>query len=115
MNGTWRPAEEVAGALNKSVGAGVYSVSCASAGNCSAGGIYTVPAGKSLPGLEAFVVNEVNGTWGAAQEVPGTAKLNTGAGGATNVVSCASAGHCSAGGTYSDKSIASQPFVVNET
>ena len=49
-------------------------MSCASAGNCSAGGYYTDGAGHE----QAFVVSEVNGTWGTAIEVPGTAALNAG-------------------------------------
>src|SRR5258708_12280571 len=41
--GTWRTAIEVpgSGALNKGGNAEVFSVSCASAGNCAAGGLYT--------------------------------------------------------------------------
>ena len=49
-------------------------MSCASAGNCSAGGYYTDSSGH----LQAFVVSEVNGTWGTPMEVPGTAALNQG-------------------------------------
>ena len=70
-------------------------MSCASAGNCSAGGFYTSANG----GQKAFVVSETNGTWGAAEEVPGTGAVNQG-NGQTTSVSCASAGNCSAGGFY---------------
>ena len=55
MNGKWGTAEEVAAALNTGKGAAVNSVSCASAGNCSAGGFYS--AGKDH-NAEAFVVSE---------------------------------------------------------
>jgi hypothetical protein len=48
------------------------SVSCASAGNCGAGGFYRDAAGID----QAWVVSEKNGTWGKAEEVPGTAALN---------------------------------------
>jgi hypothetical protein len=48
---------------------------------------------------EAFVVSEVHGTWRKAEEVPGTAALNKD-GVAIASVSCASAGHRSAGGSY---------------
>ena len=50
------------------------SVSCATAGNCAAGGFYTDGSDK----LQAFVVDETNGSWGNAIEVPGTATLNSG-------------------------------------
>ena len=64
---------------------------------------------------QAFVVNETNGTWRTAEEVPGTAALNHGGNAATTSVSCASAGNCSAGGYYTDSSGHLQAFVVNET
>ncbi|HET7246179.1 MAG TPA: hypothetical protein VFJ07_15210 [Streptosporangiaceae bacterium] len=65
--------------------------------------------------LEAFVVNETNGTWRTAQEVPGTAALNKGGVARVWSVSCASAGHCSAGGIYTDSAGHQQAFVVTET
>ena len=55
-------------------GAEITSVSCASAGNCSAGGSYTDSSGH----IQAFVVSQTNGTWRTAIEVPGTAALNQG-------------------------------------
>ena len=109
--GTWGTAKQVPGtaALNQGAVAALTSVSCTSAGNCSAGGFYT------NHGLQAFVVNETNGTWGMAEEVPGTAALNQGIFAQLSSVSCASAGNCSAGGTYENSSDESQAFVVNET
>jgi len=98
VNGIWRTATEVPGtaALNQRGNAGVTSVSCASAGNCSAGGCYHDRGG----GQQVFVVSQVNGTWRTAREVPGTAALNTGGSAYVYAVSCASAGNCSAGGSY---------------
>jgi hypothetical protein len=61
-----------------------------------------------------FVVGETGGTWGTAQEVPGTAALNTGGVAVLSSVSCASAGNCAAGGSYSSSGN-TQAFVVNET
>jgi hypothetical protein len=48
--------------------------------------------------------------------VPGTSNfaLNKGANAAINTVSCASAGHCGAGGYYTDVSIARQALVVSQ-
>ena len=53
---------------------------------------------------QVFVVSEVNGTWGKAIEVPGTAALNQGGNANIDSVSCGSAGNCSAGGIYRDHS-----------
>src|SRR5215471_17155141 len=116
QNGTWRKAIEVpgSGALNKGGAADVESVSCASAGNCAAGGFYTE---LGNPGhFQAFVVSEINGTWGKAIEVPGSGALNAGGGAGVSSVSCASAGNCAAGGFYTDTDGFGhqQAFVVSE-
>src|SRR5690348_2853711 len=110
VNGTWHTAIEVPGtaALNQGGNAGIFSVSCASAGNCSAGGSYSGSSGQ-----EAFVVSQVNGTWHTAIEVPGTAALNQGGNAGIFSVSCASAGNCSAGGSYSGSS-GQEAFVVSQ-
>jgi hypothetical protein len=112
-HGAWGTAEEVPGtaALNQGGSAGVHSVSCASAGNCSAGGYYTDSSG----GLQAFVVSETGGTWRKAEEVPGTSTLNQSGDATLASVSCVSVGNCSAGGYYTDSSGNGQVFVVNET
>jgi hypothetical protein len=104
--GKWGNAIEVPGtaALDTAGGAGTSSVSCASAGNCSAGGWYnTIQQGETSE--EAFVVSEAGGKWGNAIEVPGTAPLDLNYSPATESVSCASAGNCSAAGSS---------FVVDE-
>jgi len=96
---SWGDATEVPGsaALNTGLNARTASVSCGSAGNCAAGGDYTDSSGDS----QAFVADEVDGTWGDAIEVPGSAGLNTGGNASVGSVSCASAGNCTAGGLYS--------------
>jgi hypothetical protein len=76
----------------------VTSVSCGAAGNCAAVGFYDTPA-RRTPG---FVISENNGTWGTAKEPPGLAALNKGGLAPINAVSCATAGNCSAGGSYAD-------------
>ena len=111
--GTWGTAREVPGtaALNAGGQAQVGSVSCASAGNCTAAGSYTDSSGHT----QAFVVSQVRGTWGTADEVPGTATLNTGGNpGIGPAVSCASPGNCSAGGIYTDSSGHSHAFVASQ-
>ena len=110
--GAWGTAREVTGlaALNQGGFANITSVSCASAGNCTAGGSYTDSSG----GGQAFVVSETNGTWGTAKEVPGLAALNQGGSALITSVSCARAGTCAAGGSYTDSSGGQQAFVVTQ-
>jgi D-alanine-D-alanine ligase-like ATP-grasp enzyme len=112
VHGGWGTAEEVPGtaALNVDGSAEVSSVSCASAGNCSAGGIYTDSTFHS----RAFVVSQVGGRWGKAEEIPGLAALDTGFFAEVSSVSCASPGNCSAGGAYSDSSAGQHAFVVSQ-
>jgi hypothetical protein len=111
-NGTWGNAEEVPGtaALNKGQQAAIASVSCTSAGHCTAGGWYDTKTAR-LP----FVVNEKNGTWGKAKQVPGIAALNVGKAASITSLSCGAAGNCSAGGMYLDAAKKSQAFVVSST
>jgi hypothetical protein len=115
---TWGTAQELPGtaALNISGNAVVTSVSCASTGNCSAGGYYNEQSvnGASY-GAQAFVANETGGTWGTAQQVAGTGGQNTGNNTFVSSMSCASPGNCSAGGQYTDAGGNSQAFVVDET
>jgi hypothetical protein len=92
-NGRWGKALQVPG-LAALGGGDVSSVSCASPGNCTAGGTYAVGPPVRLQG---FVATERNGRWGKATEVPGLAALG---GGEVNSVSCASPGNCTAGGFY---------------
>ena len=113
--GVWGKAEEVPGTATLNAGDGgadVASMSCRSTGNCSAGGEYVESSG----GEQAFVVDEVNGTWGTAVEAPGTAALNVGDGAQITAVSCGSPGNCSAMGQYSDGALLplDQVFVIDE-
>ena len=115
--GTWGTAKEVPGigALNAGGAARVDSVSCGAAGDCSAGGQYASKTVDGIATVQAFVANETGGTWGKAEEVPGTAALNGGGFATVNSVSCASAGNCSAGGSYTTTAPVTQAFVVDET
>src|SRR5258708_5507861 len=84
------------GRLSAGGEAQVSVVSCASAGNCAAGGFYLDRSRHS----QAWVASQVNGRWGTAIEVPGTAALNADGEAQVSVVSCGSAGNCMAGGAY---------------
>lgn len=108
--GTWGTAQQVQGlpALSSS---SILSMSCASPGNCGAGGYLT--SGHQ----QAMVVSEANGTWGSAEVVPGSVALNTGGAAQIDSVSCASPGNCSAAGEYSTPAAKAEPlhpFVVSE-
>jgi hypothetical protein len=91
----------------------VSSVSCASTGNCVAGGYYT-GSGSRHKTLQGFVATERNGVWGTAIRVPGLAALNKGGYVQVWSVSCGSAGSCAAGGYYTDRHGGGQGFVVTE-
>jgi hypothetical protein len=110
--GSWGRAIEVPGlgALNAGGGADVVPVSCASAGNCAAGGHYT----DRYHIQQGFVASERQGRWGTAIEVPGLAALNVGGGAEVTSVSCAPAGGCAAGGYYTDGHHNPQGFVADE-
>src|SRR5947207_1849035 len=103
-NGVWGSAQHVAAARDTGGDAEVYSVSCAAAGNCTAGGYYDTLNPSSQP---AFVVTETNGTWGTAQ------KVAAGRVAVINSVSCAAAGNCTADGYYTDSSGKAQAFGVS--
>jgi hypothetical protein len=113
--GTWKKASELPGivALNVGGGSALFTLSCASPGNCSAGGTYV----SAQEVFEAFVASELGGRWGKAQEVPGTAKLNSAPGdyaaAQVNVLSCRSPGYCSAGGYYNTQN-GQQAFIDTE-
>ncbi|HET7017206.1 MAG TPA: hypothetical protein VFI65_25000 [Streptosporangiaceae bacterium] len=104
-NGRWGNAFAVPGlaALNQGVNSDLGQVSCGSAGNCVVGGIY---GGRSGP-AQGFLATERNGTWGKAMTVPGLSKHE---GSEVDVVSCSSAGNCTAAGAGGSGPV----FVVSE-
>jgi hypothetical protein len=111
-NGSWGKATQIPGlvALSNGGSAFVLSVSCATAGTCSAGGYYV---SASFPD-RGFVLSQHNGTWGKATQVPGLAALSNGGSAFVLSVSCAMAGTCSAGGFYATRHGHAQAFVVNQ-
>ena len=111
----WGNAIEAPGtaALNsgKRDGATIWSISCATAGRCTAGGRYTDHHSHS----QAFLVELVDGSWSDAIKVPGTGTLNKGGAAGVRSASCATASNCTVGGYYSDKSSKRQAFVAEKT
>ena len=111
-NGRWGTRLRLSGAgLRGAFYAQVNSMSCSSAGNCTASG------DASLSSMdELFAVNEVAGHWQQAVAIPLASSV-------TNVadiasMACASPGNCAAAGSYEytvGDVTNEQPFVVSET
>ena len=114
VRGVWQRAREVrlpANAEGASQLSEVHSVSCWSAGNCSAVGSYldgTQPVGHS----EGMVINEVRGTWGPAQEVKLPADANANPYALLNQIICVK-GRCVGVGSYAGANGTTQGLVVN--
>jgi hypothetical protein len=91
------------------------SLSCSSAGDCTAGGQY---GGTSKSHLgQSWVATETHGTWARASELPGLATLNTGKYSFVAGLACFSTGNCTAAGTYDAHTGSSYPvraFVTTE-
>jgi hypothetical protein len=102
-NGGWQQAQTLggSGAVAIPVSSEAHSVSCALPGDCVVGGLAITGPGMAQ---HAFIASEVNGGWGTARELPGSAALNAGASADVAVVSCPSAGNCAVGGSYTDAS-----------
>jgi hypothetical protein len=117
-NGSWGKAVALNGPAGPSAGhpgGPVGSISCASAGNCGAGG-------SDVTGLDengnflygAFVAGERNGRWSTSEVPPGLTALNLGGNtgnAGVNSVSCPSASSCAAGGSYTDAAGHAQAWV----
>jgi len=87
----WRADPSLTGEPSTGGSARVTSVSCKTAGNCTAGGWYSDDGRQG-----AFVADEVNGAWHAAGIVAGS--LNKGGNAQVSQVSCEAAGYCAAVG-----------------
>lgn len=100
VNGRWQGSSQLvlpAGAQQASHNGGVVSVSCSSAGNCSAGAAYLDSAGS----YQALVVNEVNRVWrtGTRLALPPNGS-SVGVGGGVYALVCQRSGACEAVGSY---------------
>lgn len=113
--GSWAKGVEAvlpgnASSINQNVQ--LPSVSCASAGNCTAVGGYLDNSNNTGQGL---LLTETSGTWssGVAPALPANAATDQGA--FLTSVSCTSAGNCGAVGVYNDNSAVSQGLLLSET
>jgi hypothetical protein len=113
VHGAWRGSSELIlpdGALQTSHNGGVVSVSCSTAGNCSAGAAYLDAAGN----YQALIVNEVGNVWraGAKLTLPANA-ASVGVGGGVYALACQRGGACSAVGSYLRGATTYSGFTVN--
>ena len=112
-DGTWGGAQQIQGlaSLGKDPSV-VDTVSCASAGNCAIGG--SSAAGRP------FVVSETHGRWGRPRPIIGLPAPRPSPLWSSSIsdISCASAGNCSAAGTYTEalphQTVLLGAFVVDE-
>jgi hypothetical protein len=112
INGTWHNAEPVPGfaALDPTEGGQPMALSCPVPGQCTAVGDY----GNSHNPRLAFAVTQTGGTWGTAEEVPGTAARHGHGVADFETLSCSSAGNCSAGGQFGSAAH-TQAFTITQT
>ena len=113
--GVWgqaAPAVFANGVQNSTPNGYLYSVSCASAGNCTAVGYFNNAAGNK----EAFTMTSTGGVWGqAVPAVFANGVQNSVPNDYLNWVSCASAGDCTAVGRYKDVNGNTQAFTMTST
>jgi hypothetical protein len=105
--GTWGTPAAMASGLNVN-GSQPTSLSCPTAGNCTASGYYT----DSSYNEQAYVVDEVSGTWSSPTELAGSLNYGTAQ---ASIVSCSSPGNCTTAGSYTDASNQVQAWVAIET
>lgn len=108
--GSWGDGQAVPGsaALNQGRAAITYAVSCASPGNCAAGGVYSA----SNDHTGAFIASEGNGTWDKAEQVPGT---YLGHEPEIDAIACPAAGACTAVGSEEGAANGADVFVTRQT
>jgi hypothetical protein len=117
--GSWGPAVEAALPADSANGGGeLDSVSCASAGNCTAVGSYDISFGSQQESGKGVLLTETAGSWATGVE----ARLPANADGpyALNAlyppaVSCPSAGNCSVAGGYYDNTQSPQGVLLTES
>jgi hypothetical protein len=111
-SGTWAAGVEAALPADAAADPQVTldAVSCASAGNCSAVGGYLDSSGDA----QVLLLTETDGVWAAGIEAALPANAVAGDG-FLAAVSCATAGNCSAVGSYLDSSKNVVPLLLTET
>ena len=78
----------------------IADLACTGPRDCTAAGTWTNGSSQQ----DVFVIDEVNGSWGNAREVPGIHALATSLGAYLGSLACAAPGDCAMGGQYLDGS-----------
>ena len=113
-NGTWSSAVQAelpANAEPKSNTIHTKGVSCGSVGSCAVAGEYFDASNK----MQGFLLDETDGSWGRAVEARLPANANPNPGPFIDEVQCASAGNCTAAGSYIDNVGNDQGLFLTET
>ena len=114
-DGRWSAATADLSALSPSTDPHYFlnlsSVSCASVGNCSAVGHYPDSSGHP----QGLLLTQMGGRWSAAKADVSALTPATDRGVMVDSVSCASAGNCSAIGSYNDPADSEQGLLLTQT
>jgi hypothetical protein len=112
VKGHWGNAQRLPGmsGINHGGVAGLDALSCASPGNCAAGGSYR-PSTVSTHS-QAWLAVQKSGHWGNAFEAAGS--LNAGGGAQLTAASCPAAGACVAGGYYENAAGRLELFLISQ-
>ncbi|HXW72704.1 MAG TPA: hypothetical protein VEK34_14980 [Methylocella sp.] len=126
-NGVWAQGAELNLLLPANAAANTVTLvglTCTSAGNCVAVGVYDDAKGNNHP----LAVNEINGVWAPGVEIAPPANADPNPHGAMpcgtcqfiggvelDSVSCFRSGNCVAGGFYTDTTPNSDPMIATET
>ena len=123
--GTWGSPVAVSAISGPDAGAATVlnAIDCPAVGACSTAGTYLTTSEYNPEGSQielAFTMDEVSGTWGAPTEIANLATLNNAQQVVTvNALSCASAGNCVVGGSFSQNKTVSlyytEPFLAIES
>ena len=111
VNGAWTnqsvalPADAVVG-----TDLGLYGVSCPSSSSCVAGGAY-----DTVNGQTAVVLTQNGGTWTASAVALPSDAVPEAPGSVVNAVHCASAGNCTAVGSYASGPSETTPLLAVQT
>jgi hypothetical protein len=112
-SGTWATGVKATlpADANTSPDTDLDGLSCVSPGNCTASGEY----GDSSGNEQGLLLTQTAGTWGTGVKAPLPANAGTNPVVNLDSVSCASAGNCSAVGSYTDSSSHAQPLLLTES
>lgn len=112
VDGSWEPARLLTGdaGFNAGSNGSADAVACTGPGDCVAGGSDEVAGGAQ----QAFVVEESAGTWGAAEEVPGSGPLDRGRDAQVSTIACAATGECLVAGTVDASSVRACAYVCSQ-